>query len=70
MESPAYLDNRTCKRCGRFDILCTCEVLKPCPTCAHDQLCEDGTYVKCPVCVHDPITDMKLQGRWITERSG
>lgn len=70
MEGPAYLENRTCKTCGRFDILCDCPALKPCPTCGHEHLREDGTYVKCPVCVFDPIADMKLQGCWITERSG
>lgn len=60
MESPAYLENRTCKACGRFDILCDCV---ECPTCSHRHLRPNGAYMKCPVCVFDPP---ERQGCWIT----
>ncbi|SKT89913.1 Uncharacterised protein [Mycobacteroides abscessus subsp. massiliense] len=50
MESQAYLDNRTCKRCGRFDMLCQCrpdcgeqiDVTGQCRECGYCNHCERG----------------------------
>lgn len=32
MQRSTYLDNRTCKKCGRFDFICQCDYER-CPSC-------------------------------------
>ncbi|QSM04612.1 hypothetical protein PROPHIGD54-2_12 [Mycobacterium phage prophiGD54-2] len=62
-DSPAYLENRTCKACGRFDVLCQCPApagaRKPwpgwCQNCQAGLIPSDATW--CRSCGADDFED-------------